>query len=129
MLAVDTNIVVRYLTADDPAQFARAVAVVENAETFLSLTVLLETEWVLRSTYQYEPSRIVDALRGFASLPLVTVESAGLAATALDWMAAGMDFADALHVAAAERCEAFVTFDRQLGRFARRIGGISVRVL
>jgi predicted nucleic-acid-binding protein len=49
MLAVDTNVVVRYLTADDPEQFARAVAVVEGAETFVSLTVLLETEWVLRS--------------------------------------------------------------------------------
>jgi predicted nucleic-acid-binding protein len=129
MLAVDTNIVVRYLTADDPDQSVRARELVNSADIFVSSTVLLETEWVLRSTYRFSAVQIVDSLRSFAGLRQVTLEAPNTVATALDWMAAGMDFADALHLAAAEQCEAFVTFDLQLGRLARRVGGASVHVL
>lgn len=52
MLAVDTNLGARYLTADEPDQFERAAAVFEGGETYMCLTVLLETEWVLRSLYR-----------------------------------------------------------------------------
>jgi len=127
MLAVDTNVVVRYLTADDPAQFTRAVAVVEAAETFVSLTVLLETEWVLRSIYRYEPARIVGALRSLAGLPRIMIEDASLASIALDWVERGLDFADALHLAKAETCEAFVSFDRDLARRAVELTTVPVR--
>ncbi len=51
MLAVDTNIVLRYLVKDDAAQSARARDIVESAPIFVSLTVVLECEWVLRSLY------------------------------------------------------------------------------
>jgi predicted nucleic-acid-binding protein len=129
MLAVDTNIVVRYLTADDPDQSARARELVNSADIFVSSTVFLETEWVLRSTYGFSAAQIVDRLRAFAGLTQVTLEAPDATAMALDWMAAGMDFADALHLTAAEPCEAFVTFDRKLGRLARRLGGKRVRVL
>jgi predicted nucleic acid-binding protein len=122
MLAVDTNVVVRYLIADDPEQFARAVAVVEGAETFVSLTVLLETEWVLRSLSRFAPAQIVRVLQGFAGLPLVTVEDAHLATIAFEWVEHGLDFADALHLAQAQACDAFVSFDLDL---ARRTVGLS----
>jgi predicted nucleic-acid-binding protein len=128
MLAVDTNVAIRYLTADDPVQFAHAVAIVEGAETFVSLTVVLEAEWVLRSAYRYTPTQIVHALRGFAGLPLVTVESADLMSIALGWVEDGMDFADALHLAQAQFCEAFVSFDQDLVQRAATLSDVPVRL-
>jgi predicted nucleic-acid-binding protein len=128
MLAVDTNVIVRYLTADDPAQFARAVAIVEGAETFVSLTVLLETEWVLRAVYRYGSARVIRALRDFAGLPLVMVEDADLMSIALGWVENGVDFADALHLAQAQAREAFVSFDQDLVRRASALGDIPVRL-
>ena len=69
MLAVDTNIVVRYLTADDPEQFAKARALIDGEDIFVCKTVLLETEWVLRRGYRFSRDRIIAALTAFAGLP------------------------------------------------------------
>src|SRR5579864_39520 len=99
MLAVDTNIVARYLTRDDPRQAARAKQLVDDNDVFVALTVLLETEWVLRSGYRMTPNQVVEALSDFLGLPHVTVEDPAATAAALLWAAAGMDFADALHLA------------------------------
>ncbi len=49
MLAVDTNVIVRYLTADDAAQFARACEVIEGQDVWVPLTVRLEAAWVTKS--------------------------------------------------------------------------------
>jgi predicted nucleic-acid-binding protein len=127
MLAVDTNVVIRYLTRDDARQFARASALIRTEDVFVCTTVLLECEWVLRWAYQHPRERIVDALRSLAGLPSVTLEDAALAVQALDWLAGGMDFADALRLAKAGGCEALVSFDRQLANAAKRIGGLRVR--
>ena len=48
VLAVDTNVVVRFLTGDEPAQAGRARALFEHEAVLLLKTVLLETEWMLR---------------------------------------------------------------------------------
>src|SRR5271165_3450212 len=53
MLAIDTNLVVRYLVGDDPGQAARARSLIDNNDVFVCTTVLLETEWVLRSVYGF----------------------------------------------------------------------------
>ncbi len=113
MRAIDTNVVVRYLTGDDPDQSARARTAVDGGAVFASTTVLLESEWVLRSVYGFAPEEIAAALRAFAGLPGVAVENPGLLAEALDRAAAGMDFADALHLGAAARCDTMLTFDRR----------------
>jgi predicted nucleic acid-binding protein len=123
MLSVDTN-----LTGDHPAQSAKARTLIDGQRVFVSTTVLLESEWVLRSVYGYAAAQIVRAFRAFAGLPYVTLEDPPLTATALDWMERGIDFADALHLAKARDCEAFVSFDRKLARVARRIGAPQVRV-
>jgi predicted nucleic-acid-binding protein len=127
VLAVDINVVVRYLTRDDPQEAARSKQVIEGSEVFVATTVLLETEWVLRGSYRFNRAQIVEALRGFSGLPNVVLEDAALAATALDWSAAGMDFADALHLARAEHCDAFVTFDWRLAAAATGIPATTVR--
>ena len=126
MRAVDTNVVVRYLTGDDPAQVARVRDAIEAGPVYVPTTVLLETEWVLRSGYGYPPNAVVEVLRTFAGLPQVRVENAPLLAEALEHAERGMDFADALHLGAAARCDAMLTFDRRFIRMAR---DSSVRVV
>lgn len=65
MRAIDTNVVVRYLTDDEPSQSARARAAIDVGEVFVSTTVLLESEWVLRSTYGFPASRPLTGCAGW----------------------------------------------------------------
>jgi len=120
MLAVDTNLIVRYLTDDHPEQSARAL--IDSEDVFVCTTVLLETEWVLRSGHSFGAAELAAGLRAFAGLPHVTLEDASLARQALDWMEAGLDFAGALHLAKAAGCEASVTCDRRFARAANKFG-------
>ena len=126
MRAIDTNVVVRYLTGDDPVQAPRARAVIDAGPVFASTTVLLEAEWVLRSVYGFAATDIARTLRDFAGLPGVSVENPVLVAEALHRTEQGMDFADALHLGAAAQCEALLTFDRG---FIERAKDGPVRVL
>lgn len=119
MRAIDTNIVVRFLTADQPREFKAARVVIESGEVFVPVTVCLETEWVLRSAYGFSPDQIVQGLRGLAGLPGVYVEEPAVLAAALEAMLGGMDFADALHLAKSEACDAFLTFDRKMSKAAK----------
>ena len=127
MLAIDTNLIVRYLTGDHPKQSVRARKLIDGEDVFVCTTVLLETEWVLRSVYDYAAVQLAKALRAFAGLPHVMLEDAGAAARALEWSEGGLDFADALHLAKASGCQAFVSFDRGLARAANKLGTIKVR--
>ena len=88
--------------------------------------VLLEAEWVLRSAYCFEPVLIANSFRGLAGLPTVTIEEPVKLARALDWMRQGMDFADALHLAKADGCTTFLSFDRNLAKVAKTAGSMSV---
>jgi predicted nucleic-acid-binding protein len=124
--AIDTDVVVRFLTADDTRQTRRARAAIEAGDVFIASTVLLESEWVLRSGYGLPPGRIATALRALAGLPGVTVEAPASLALALDWMAEGMGFSDALHLAKAEGCTAFLSFDRKLAKIAAGRSPIAV---
>ena len=127
MLAVDTNIIVRYVTRDHAEQSPRAKTLLDGNDVFVATTVLLETEWVLRSAYGFDRPEIVEALGSFAGLPRVTLEDPARALNALRWFAGGMDFADALHLAKAESCEAFVSFNQRLATVAKRVGSVAVR--
>ena len=121
MRAIDTNLVVRYLTGDDPKQARAARLVIDQGPVFVPRTVMLEVEWVLRAVYEMAPARIVPALRAFAGLPGVVVEDAPTVARAMGWAEAGMDFADALHLAAASGCESLLTFDSRFVRLGREL--------
>ena len=127
MLAIDTNLIVRYLTGDHGKQSARARALIDGEPVFVAITVALEVEWVLRSTYAYQAADVARALRAFAGLPTVTVEDGASVAAALDLAERGLDFADALHLARSGHCEGFVTFDRKLVKAAKAAGHQGVR--
>ena len=128
MRAIDTNIVVRFLTADDEKQAKAARKVIEEGDVFVATTVVLEIEWVLRAGYSFTPAVIADGLRAIGGLPGITLEAPVEVAQALDWLGEGMDFADALHLAKAGHCSAFVTFDRKLAKRAKGLARVPVEV-
>ncbi|MDO5288739.1 MAG: type II toxin-antitoxin system VapC family toxin [Pseudomonadota bacterium] len=130
MIALDTNVLVRALTRDDPAQTPAAQHLLGHAGgVFISKTVLLELEWVLRAAYRQPPAAIHQALLRLLSLPHVAAEQPEHLAQALNDFAAGMDFADALHLAAAQAAGLpFHTFDTACAKAARRLGRQAVPV-
>jgi predicted nucleic-acid-binding protein len=114
VVSVDTNVLVRFLTADDPDQFRRTAALIEREDVFIAKTVVLETEWVLRTGYGFSRRDVEVALRGLGGMARITFEDSDVIAQALDWLAAGLEFADALHLASTSEDARFVTFDRDL---------------
>ena len=121
MIAVDTNVVVRYLVEDDVAQTDRAEAVLRSGAVLVPKTVLLEAAWVLRTGYGFDRSAIGGGLRRLIGLPGVEVEDRAAVARAFAWFDQGLDLADALHLASSGRASAFATFDRTLQRRARTL--------
>ena len=126
MIAIDTNVVVRLLTNDDPAQAARAADLLARERVLVPKTVLLETEWVLRYSYELPPSVVLAAFRKLLGLPQVAAEDATAIARALELYEGGMDFADALHLASARDATAFATFDTRLAKRAGRESAVRV---
>lgn len=122
MIALDTNVVVRLLVRDDPEQTERAAAMVRDHPLLVTATVLLETEWVLRSRYRVPRPAIAQALRRLVDLEQLTLDHPTVVARALAWFEAGLDFADALHLAASHAAHDFATFDQALAREAGAIG-------
>jgi predicted nucleic-acid-binding protein len=122
MIAVDTNVLVRVLTNDDPAQAKRAMQILRSSEVWVSRTVLLETEWVLRHAYGLDAAAIGRAFTTIAGVSTVELEARAAVLQALVWHGAGMDFADALHLASSDGASAFATFDRALAKAAKRAG-------
>ena len=126
MIAVDTNIVIRLLTGDDPAQAERVKALFAAEVVFLPKTVILESEWVLRRLYKIERTETLNALSGLASLSNVRCEDQRAITDAFAWAGQGMDFADALHLASAHGAERFATFDEGMVKHAKGASKINV---
>ena len=122
MIAVDTNVVVRLLTGDEETQHRKARALFEKNAVFITETVILECEWVLRYAYDFTPTAICDALNRLFGLPHVHLENPTAVKQAIQWHASGLDFADALHLARCQHVDRFVTFDAKLVRRASRLG-------
>jgi predicted nucleic-acid-binding protein len=124
MIAVDTNVLVRLLTRDNPQQAEHATKLISSGvEVFVAKTVLLETAWVLRSAYSFGILDIINALEGIGGMRNVVFEDAPSVALALRWVREnGLDFADALHLATAQGIGAqpFYSFDQPLVKRASR---------
>jgi predicted nucleic-acid-binding protein len=124
--AVDTNVLARFFV-DDPddeealAQRPAAVAVMSD-RVFVGLTVLLEFEWVLRGFYGFGRGDVSRVMRALCELPTALVEDREAVLAAIESHARGVDFADALHLARASRCEALATFDKRLAKRATVLG-------
>lgn len=123
MIALDTNVLARYLLDDEPAQAraARRLLADEKAEYWIAITVVLELSWVLRRSAA--PRRLVmERLRDLLSLRNVRPQNADLVFQALRWAVEGMDLADSLHLVLSGKAERFVTFDEALLKQARKFG-------
>lgn len=127
MRALDTNVLARFFIDDpDDAQTTRQrpIAVAALSErAFVAVTVLLELEWVMRGFYALPRQDVSRVMRALAGLEHIVLEDRGAVLATLDAFDAGLDFADALHVARSSRATAFVTFDRRL---AKRSQGLAL---
>ena len=120
MAALDTNVLVRLLVHDDPAQMAAARKLVRHAisadETlFVPVTVALELEWVLRSNFGFTKPAVVQTLSQLLGSVELSFESEGAVEVALILYSQGSaDFSDCLHAALAHRAgqAPLWTFDR-----------------
>jgi predicted nucleic-acid-binding protein len=112
IVAVDTNVVIRFLVDDTPSEAKRARALFETHRIHLAESVLLETEWVLRAVYAFSPAEISLALRSLLRLSTVSVDDRAAVMQVLDWFDQGLDFADALHYVRSTGLE-FKTFDKK----------------
>ncbi len=123
MIAIDTNVLVRYVVGDDPVQSAQAARFLEDALTpespgFVSLIVVVELSWVLARAYRASGETVRDVLRRLLESRQIVVQSADVVERALT--PAEGDLADALihHLGVAAGCDRTVTFDRRFARMA-----------
>jgi predicted nucleic-acid-binding protein len=115
VITIDTNVIVRFLTRDDEAQYQKAYQIFAASNPiFIPKTVILETEWVLRFSYKLSSERIVFALSNLLGLENIISENKKLIIIALQWHEQGMDFADALHLSFSLHTQAFLSFDKKM---------------
>jgi predicted nucleic-acid-binding protein len=124
MIAIDTNILVRYLVKDDADEAELAATFIERELTserpgFISIIALVELGWVLRSGYGASAAAVSDAVRKLLDAAQLVVERADEVEAAI--ARPHEDLADLLihEIGRAEGCEQTVTLDR---RFARLPG-------
>jgi predicted nucleic-acid-binding protein len=126
MITLDTNILVRYAVKDDREQTVLATDFLARNRCLVLKTVLLELVWVLSSPAGYNLPRGVvhERLYHILGLPDIETEDAAGVAQALTWYAAGMDFADALHLAGSIELAGFATFDRKFAATAEKLDAV-----
>ena len=121
MIALDTNVLVRYLVEDDAAQAAVARRIIEQSLTpaapgFVGLVVLVELAWVLDRVYGCTGDQVASIVAGLIASPTILVEQAAAVAAAI--AQPHSDLADALlhEVGKAHGCARTVTFDRKFAK-------------
>ena len=122
MIAIDTNIIVRFLTQDDDVQYEKAYEIFRKNEIVIPDTVIQETEWVLRYSYTFNPSDVCDAFRKLFGLENVHLQNPYLVLLAIEWYENGLGFSDAIHLAQSQHVSRLVTFD---SKFIKRSKGLS----
>jgi predicted nucleic-acid-binding protein len=123
MIGLDTNVLVRYLTQDDPVQSRRAAKLVEGLTEedpgFISVVAMAETVWVLERAYGVADADIAAALERTLQADVLVVESEQEVFTAMIALREGRGaFADALIAALGAKagCSTTLTFDREAAR-------------
>ena len=115
MLGLDTNVLARYYVHEGGAasvqeQAARKL-IERGGPLYISKTVLLELEWVLRGVYGHPAADVCHVFEHLLALEHIEIEDRAAVQTAVGNLKRGLDFADALHHAGSRACEAFMTFD------------------
>jgi predicted nucleic-acid-binding protein len=124
MIGLDTNILVRYLTQDDPTQSRKATELLERRLTeqtpgFVSVVVMVETVWVLERAYRLPARRIAAAVERMLQTDVLVVENEQDVFTAMIALKEEQgSFADSIIAALGARagCSCTLTFDRNAAR-------------
>lgn len=118
MIALDTNILVRFITRDEPSQAAEAEHFLRQAKEdfFVSVPVLLELVWLLDRRFQFDRDEIAQVLRALYERADFVFEDAPHVVAAVSAFERGADFADHLiyERALAQGCSRLATFDEDL---------------
>ncbi|MCO6428788.1 type II toxin-antitoxin system VapC family toxin [Nitrosomonas communis] len=122
MIAFDTNMLVRLVVNDHPAQAEIVESLLRTRHAWISRTVLLETEWVLRCVYKFSREQIHEFLQLLLQTENTEVENSLAVSRALSWYQCGADFADALHLAVCGSTVVMHTFNREFCKAAREAG-------
>ncbi len=101
MIGLDTNVLIRHLTQDEPDQAARASALIERRCSveepgYVNRVVMCEIVWVLERAYRYERTIIAGCIETLLRTADLRIENEKAAWTALAHYQDGFDFADAL---------------------------------
>lgn len=121
MIVLDTNLLLRYLLNDDPAQAKRVLRLLEQSSSItVTPTILLELVWVLECS-DCTRAEIVAALRHVLGLPGMQLPNESALYRAVQWFEQGLDFADALHLALSPAKATLMTFDRDFANKAQRM--------
>ena len=122
MIGLDTNLLVRFYASDDAAQTLVAARTLQGADTFfVPKSVVLELYWVLASVHATPRQRILEVLRHLLGLEHVQIEDEDSVRAAVDHFESGLEFEDAMHLAACRDCDRMLTFDRKLAQRAGRL--------
>jgi predicted nucleic acid-binding protein len=117
---LDTNVLIRHLTGDPPAQARRATAFLERAdELLLPDLIVAEVVYVLESFYELKPKRVTELVRAVIAFTAVVVVDEALLLRALEvYEVERIDFAEAYLVASAEASgvKSIASFDRSIDR-------------
>jgi predicted nucleic-acid-binding protein len=119
MIAADTNVLVRMATNDTAQEAAAVHRAITGHSVFVAKTVLLETDWVLRSMYAFSGKEVLAFITFITNDPIFVFEDERQVQDALQGTRDGLEFADALHLAAAEG-KTFYTLDKTLHRRAKQ---------
>ena len=129
MIALDTNIVMRFLVRDDLSQAEAAERLISGLTTenrgFICREAMMELIWVLERVYKLPRTTIgATILELVASVDLIVENDQAMTHAAYRYMQGGVDFADLMILAAAnhQRATPLYTFDRKLAR----IEGVSL---
>jgi predicted nucleic-acid-binding protein len=122
MKALDTNVLVRLLLADDAAQLAQVKQLLSQPQQFTSpITVMQELVWVLEAN-DYTVAQVLHGMNLLLSLPNFKPTHVAEIRQALEWYDRGMDFADALHLALRGASSQLLTFDKAFIKLGKKQG-------
>lgn len=121
MIALDTNVLARYVLRDHPVLSPLALGLIEDNECYVSRIVLLELYQILESVYGLQRQAILHILQTVGSLKRVTLEDEAGTRCAIQWYEAGMEFPDALVLSSAQDVRSLSTFDRAFAKSARKL--------
>jgi predicted nucleic-acid-binding protein len=117
VIAIDTNVLARWVFRDDEAQYEVAARLLEQP-CWAGWTVLLELGWLLGTVGNLDRGRIADVLESVLSIKSLTVDRPARLRWALTRYRARGDFADLIHIADAQGVSAFVSFEKRLASYA-----------